>query len=659
VKVPQLAGALLLASASLLLPHLASAQTALVSQQVDYDYDPTIQLQLMRVSYLQGDVRFNRGSNYEPDLKKPWEVAALNMPIEQGFTLATGDGRAEIEFEHGAILYLAENSVLLFGVATESNDQLKTRLELLCGSATAAVHTDSEEIFEIATPVQSFSVHSPEQSYVRIDSYLNGASITPKEDPGFDFTHNGTDSLHAGKNDRVTYQTGTPARLDSFDPTKPPSDFDVWVETRFAARTLEMEAALKASGLALPILGLIDMYEDGKFSPCPPYGMCWEPNSLLPPQSPMPATANDASEARATAAPNLILASYVAGDSESARNAPHFGNAAFDDASSQQRTATPAPAPPQPSATAPPTTLPFRTLLSNCPFPIWTTSSIRGNSPADQDALVQSSYAWQLSRGWSSTVCHYGEWIRNYHYRAVVRRHRCPPAHWVKVGHKIGVLPVHPGDRRGGMPVNLKNGYFALNSEKSHAGIEHSEHVSFNSATEKAEETEAPKGVRNSSPPNFARSTPPQIQARLLAPPAHAPEVKDAVASAFSSKAIYNYSSGKFVSGGVALGHASPAMVVASFNSHGELTRGTDGQSFRSSGLGFHASGFSGGASGGFHGGASGGGFHGGSGGSGGSHGGGGSSGGGHGGGGSSGGGGGHSGGGGSSGGGGGGGHGR
>ena len=37
---------------------MASAQAALVSQQVDYDYDPTIQLQLMRVSYLQGDVRF-------------------------------------------------------------------------------------------------------------------------------------------------------------------------------------------------------------------------------------------------------------------------------------------------------------------------------------------------------------------------------------------------------------------------------------------------------------------------------------------------------------------------------------------------------------------------------------------------------------------------
>ncbi len=638
MRVPQLAGALLLASATLFLPVVTSAQTALVSQPIDYDYDPTTQLQLMRVSYLQGDVRFNRGSNYEPDLKKPWEVAALNMPIEQGFTLATGDGRAEIEFEHGAVLYLAENSVLLFGVATENNGLLETRLALFSGSAAVSAQTEVGEIFEIATPVQSFSMHSPEQSYVRIDSYLNGASITPKEDPGFDFTRNGLDTLHAAKNDTVTYQTGALPRLDKFDPIKPPSEFDVWVDTRFAARTLEMKAALKASGLELPILGLIDMYEDGKFSPCPPYGMCWEPNSILPPDSQMRAAVSEASRARTADAPNLILASYVAGDRASTPSAAHLSNATLDYGSYQQKTATPAPAPSQPSATVPPNTLPFRTLLSNCPFPIWTTTDIPGNSRVGRDALVQSSYDWQLSRGWSAPVCHYGAWVRTGHLRVVVRRHRCPPAHWIKVGHKTGVVPVHPGDLRGRTPANLKNGYFAIGSAKSHTGIEHAEHVSFNLATEQAREIEAPKAIRNSSLPIFAKSTAPEIQARLLSGPTHATGVngaKEAIASGSSIKAIYNYSNGKFVGGGAALGHASRPVTLASFNSHGDLTRGTDGRSFRSSGgSSFHSSGFSGsGGAGGFHGGGSGGAHGGGSGGSsggsGGGHSGGGSSGGG------------------------------
>jgi hypothetical protein len=649
VKAPQFAAASLLAFASLFLPAVTSAQTDPVSEQVDYDYEP--QLQLIRVSYLQGDVRFNRGSNYEPDLKKPWEIAAMNMPIEQGFTLATGEGRAEIEFEHGAVLYLAENSVLLFGVAIERNNQLETQLELLCGSATVAVHTEPSEVFEIATPVRSFSINSPEQSYVRIDSYLNGASMTPKEDPGFDFRRSGAESVHAAKGDTVTYQNGSWPRLDNFNPAEPLSDFDAWVETRFTARSLEMKAALHASGLAVPILGLIDMYEDGKFSPCPPYGMCWEPNSILPPDSPVPAAASEASEARSTPAPSLVLASYVGGHSASGPNAPQVREAVFDDAWGQNSTAGAATAAPQRPAAAPSTTVPFNSLISGCPFPNWTTTNIRANSPAERDALIRRSAAWQLSQGWTPTVCHYGRWIGNHHYRAVVRRHRCPPVHWVKVGHKTGFVPVHPGDLRGRTPANLKNGYFAISSEKSRAGIEHSEHVTFNPATEKAEKIETPKGFRNSSLPVFAKSTPPQIQARVLATPTHAANSKDAIASSSSSKAVYNYSSGKFTSGGTALGHTSHPLAVASFNSHGDLTRGSDGHSVHSSGASFHSSGASGGA-GGFHGGGSGGSGH--SGGSGGSGGGGG-----HGGGGSSGGGGGHSGGGGSSGGGGGGGHGR
>jgi hypothetical protein len=381
--------------------------------------------------------------------------------------------------------------------------------------------------------------------------------------------------------------------------------------------------------------------------------MCWEPNSILPPDSPTPTAASEASEARSTPAPNLILASYRAGDSSSTPDALQINEATLDAGWAQHTTATPATTSSQRPAAAPSTTVPFNSLISGCPFPTWTTTNIRANSPAERDELMRRSAAWQLRQGWTPAVCHFGRWIGNHHYRAVVRRHRCPPVHWVKVGHKTGLVPVHPGDLRGRTPANLKNGYFAISSEKSRAGIEHFEHVSFNPANEKAEEIETPKGLRNSSLPIFAKSAPPQIQARVLATPTHAANSKDAIASASSSKAIYNYSSGKFISGGAALGHASHPVTVASFNSHGDLTRGSDGHSFHSSGASFHSSGVSGGAGGGFHGGGSGGSGHGG--GSGGSAGGGG-----HGGGGSSGGGGGHSGGGGSSGGGGGGGgHGR
>ena len=40
--------------------------------------------------------------------------AQPGVPIEQGVTSATGTGKAEIEFEDQSVLYLADNSTLVF-----------------------------------------------------------------------------------------------------------------------------------------------------------------------------------------------------------------------------------------------------------------------------------------------------------------------------------------------------------------------------------------------------------------------------------------------------------------------------------------------------------------------------------------------------------------
>ena len=54
----------------------------------------------VRLSYVEGDVRFNRGGGKKPSLKKPWEQARVGLPVEQNYTLSTGtNGRVEIEFQ--------------------------------------------------------------------------------------------------------------------------------------------------------------------------------------------------------------------------------------------------------------------------------------------------------------------------------------------------------------------------------------------------------------------------------------------------------------------------------------------------------------------------------------------------------------------------------
>ena len=110
--------------------------------------------QLVRISYMQGDVRFNRGDAKQPNLKKPWEQADANLPIAENYALATGaDGRAEIEFESGSVIYVAENSVVLFEQLTATNGTPLTRLELVSGTITTGVKTVPGEFFIVDVPI--------------------------------------------------------------------------------------------------------------------------------------------------------------------------------------------------------------------------------------------------------------------------------------------------------------------------------------------------------------------------------------------------------------------------------------------------------------------------------------------------------------------------
>src|SRR5579859_6116146 len=58
---------------------------------------------IIRLSLVQGDVRFARDVHGDPltSDKAMWEAATLNLPLRQGYVLATDQGRAEVEFENG------------------------------------------------------------------------------------------------------------------------------------------------------------------------------------------------------------------------------------------------------------------------------------------------------------------------------------------------------------------------------------------------------------------------------------------------------------------------------------------------------------------------------------------------------------------------------
>ena len=87
---------------------------------------------IIRLSVVSGDVRLATETHGDPltDSKAHWEVAQLNLPIRQGYVLATGNGRAEVEFENGTLAFLRENTVLKFYDLSLKDGALITRLVL-------------------------------------------------------------------------------------------------------------------------------------------------------------------------------------------------------------------------------------------------------------------------------------------------------------------------------------------------------------------------------------------------------------------------------------------------------------------------------------------------------------------------------------------------
>jgi len=484
---------------------------------------PQSEPRLVRLSYVQGDVRFDHGDGKQPDLRKPWKQAGVNLPIEQNLALATGDdGRAEIEFENGSVIYVAENSVILFEQLTMKDGVPATRLELVSGTVTIGLDSVPRELFAIDTPTGQLQIKYPESSFIRLDSYLDGMAFTPQADTGWDFALNSGSKVHVAKGQTLTYETGQPVRLEGAGQSKAPNDWDQWADARFQTRTTAMQAALKASGLTSPLPGLTDLYANGTFSSCAPYGVCWEPSqqAMAPSQAPQQRATGQASGQ--TAGKPLT-----------------------------------------------PTPVIFRRLVSECPFPLWYPTTVLATTPEEFTALSEQAN-WQLHQPWSWAVCHYANWIyRDNRYRVVVRkRRRHHPVHWVKVGKKTGFVPAHPADQKDKPPVNLKHGIFTVTSA---AGGERIERIEFNPRERVETLSSAPKEFRAAAHPEGAKAEPPKIEGRLLADAT--PNAKSTDTKRNESRITYDYGKGTFIRSGVEMGgRTTKSVVVGSLNSRGSFS---------------------------------------------------------------------------------------
>lgn len=229
---------------------------------------------IIRLSLVQGDVRFARVTHGDPltDSTATWETAGLNLPIRQGYVLATDSGRAEVEFENGAVAFLKENTVLEFYDLSLNDNARTTRLVLRQGSASFYVNSGGEDYFSVTGG--DFTVEAGRGSTFRLDNFDDGSTVE---------TFKGRVTvLH--KKEETRLQKGQSLSVKAGDDSSlnvgsvPAEDaFDRWVSGQIDSVSAATAAAQQYTGSSYYAPGFADLYTYGAFSNCGAYGYGWRP----------------------------------------------------------------------------------------------------------------------------------------------------------------------------------------------------------------------------------------------------------------------------------------------------------------------------------------------------------------------------------------------
>ena len=420
--------------------------------------------QIVRLSYVQGDVRFSRGDVDRHDGGTVWEQAAVNLPLQTGFSLVTGNGRAEIEFEDASTVYLGENSVLTFDNLTTKEDVPHTEMALLTGVATLHLDPDMRgESYFIKTPTDTLHVGFGGRTDLRVNSYLDAVGLTPVQPPVVPAAQAKTIAAELG----TTYIYRAGVRLSTTHPAMDHfAEWDHWVANRFAAREKAMAVVMGEAGLATPLPGLADMNAKGRFFRCEPYGTCWEPNSGWG-----GAKAGDAAGAGGgTQAARVEQTGMDKQSSPTAQATPAQQATGAQQPSGKQR----------PSGNQTPAaswgygSVPMGMYDAGFDFPCSPYGF--GDGFMDDADLMSAEYSTMgggpmFGYGYDWAVCHAGSWIpygRSYAWVVSGKRHHHCPVQWIKTGHRLAYVPIHPKDVVGKTPLNLKHGLYVEVGRKDH-----------------------------------------------------------------------------------------------------------------------------------------------------------------------------------------------
>ncbi|MGB2628493.1 MAG: DUF6600 domain-containing protein [Candidatus Acidiferrum sp.] len=230
-------------------------------------------VRIVRLSLVQGDVRYASEFHNDPltDAKAIWQTAPLNLPIRQGNVLSTGSGRAEVEFENGAMAFLGANTMLEFYDLSLNDGARITRLVLRQGSATFYDRSLNGDYFSVTGG--DFSAEVSGHATFRFENFDNGSTVTVQ-----------AGRINVLQNDNSTpLEKGHSLSVQASDPTNQvvteatsSDDFDRWVSNRIQNEQVVSSQTSSSYGNASYVAGYSDLYTYGSWMNVGGYN-CWRP----------------------------------------------------------------------------------------------------------------------------------------------------------------------------------------------------------------------------------------------------------------------------------------------------------------------------------------------------------------------------------------------
>jgi len=226
-------------------------------------------IRIVRLSFVEGTVQYRQPGG-------DWQDASTNLPIQEGFSLRTTEGYAEVEFENSLALRLGTNSTVEFPVLAMLNGGRITQLAVAKGTAIISGKLKRQDALSVGA--DNLTAKVPHDGRFRIDVSSAENWLTVFHGKVEVQSGSGTTSLLTGGHTLHEDANGS----SEIAGNPPLDEFDKWVSHREDAVNAAQNETSDVLSMNTYTAGFADLYAYGLWSYLPGYGLGWMPYGMGP-----------------------------------------------------------------------------------------------------------------------------------------------------------------------------------------------------------------------------------------------------------------------------------------------------------------------------------------------------------------------------------------